>query len=480
MTGKVASVSLLGLAGCAVGPDFLVPQALVERAWLTPIASGAAPAGTIDAREFWSEFHDRTLLKMIAMADARSLTLQTAAETVKQAQGQIRIDRANLFPTVQSTVGSTYAQPTIAGELKNQNLGATTDQSLGQLSWELDFWGQVRRQIEGDSANLKASEYAYAAAKVSLEASVATTYINLRMAERMIQVDEENLKDQAENKRVAFAKAQSGLNSQLDYSQSNTQYEQTNSQLPALRQSLMQDQHALGVLIGETPDYFARHEKADAGLPAVPRWLPVGAPKDLLRRRPDVLQDELNAAAQSARIGVAEAALYPSFSLTGEFGYSNTGIVAQTFMWQNRVIQAGGNLVMPIFDRDRLVAQVDVQDNVFRQAVLTYQNQVLSAQQDVEDSLAEVKEQTELVADDKRADDAAAETTALSLTQYNAGQADFTTVSSAAATRQQTSIALVQAQGGLLQAYVSAFRALGGGWEPGAKPQQVAETGGRP
>jgi len=470
----------LWLSACTVGPDFTAPAVKIERAWLTPRARTAVPAGSVGADRFWAGFHDKALLRLLQMADAQSLTLQSTAESIKQAQQQIRIDTANLLPTVAMNGASNYSQPTIASSLQGQNLGATTNQVLGMLSWELDFWGQVRRAIQADTAALASSEYAYAAAKVSLEASVASTYVNLRMTERLIEVNEANLKEQAENRRVANAKFKAGFTSELDYSQADTQYQQTRSLLPALRQSLMQYQHALSVLLGETPDYFVRHEPGNTGLPAIPRLLPIGAPKDLLRRRPDVLQYELTAAQQSARIGVQEAALYPSFSLTGEFGYSAPVSFANLFQWKNRVTAYGATMTLPIFDRDKLQSEVNIQDSVFRQAVLAYQNQVLTAQQDVEDGLAQVKQQTELVSDDRKANDSAVETTQLSLKQYNAGQADFTTVSTAEQTHQQTSTGLVQAEAGLLQAYISTFRAIGGGWEPDDRPRPavLASEGG--
>ncbi len=211
------------------------------------------------------------------------------------------------------------------------------------------------------------------------------------------------------------------------------------------------------------------HEPEGAGLPAAPTALPIGAPRDLLRRRPDVLQAEFNAAAQSARIGVAQAALYPTFTLTGEFGYANTGSVNNLFRWDNRAIQYGAGFTLPIFDRGKLTSQVRIEDSLFRQSVLAYQNQVLTAQQDVEDGLSAVQGQQGQLEDLQRADTAAQRAAKLALLRYLGGETDYTTVSSAEQTHSSTSDSLVQAQGGVLLAYINVFRALGGGWEPGAK-----------
>jgi NodT family efflux transporter outer membrane factor (OMF) lipoprotein len=439
----------------------------LESDWIDmPAAAGEAPQ-TVSATAYWAGFHDATLIRLLQKGDDQSPNLLSSVELITQARQQVRIDVGNLLPAVQVSAGSNYAAPTIASELQGKNLGATTDQLLGQLNWEIDFWGRVRRALESDRASLQSAQAGLAAARVSLEASVASAYVNVRMTERRIEVAESNLKQQAEDKRIAAAKYRLGATSELDFRQAEAQYEQTNSQLPALRQSLAQYQHSLSVLVGETPDYFARHEPAGTGLPTVPADLPIGAPRDLLRRRPDVLQAELNAAAQSARIGVAKAALYPTFSLTGQFGYATTGNLGTLFRWNNRAVQYGGGFTIPIFDRGQLVAQVRIQDSLFRQAVLAYQNQVLTAQQDVEDGLASVTGQTAQAKELALADSAAARAAALALLQYRAGQVDYTTVSTAEQTHAQTSDALVQAQAGVLQAHITVFRAIGGGWESG-------------
>jgi NodT family efflux transporter outer membrane factor (OMF) lipoprotein len=466
-------VSLFCLSACApVGPNFSRPVPKVESDWIDSPASERQPS-TVTSAIFWADFHDETLTRLIRKGDEQSPTLLSAVQLMVQAQQQVRIDVANLLPTVQLSGSSNYGLPTIESQLKGTTAGATTDQLLGQLSWEIDFWGQLRRQLESDKASLKSARAGLTAARVSLEASVASAYCNLRMTERRIEVAEANLLQQAEEKRIAEAKYRLGATSELDFRQAETQYEQTKSQLPVLRQTLAQYQHSLSVLVGETPDYFVRHERARTGLPTVPAILPIGAPRDLLRRRPDVLQAEYNAAAQSARIGVAKAALYPSFSLTGEFGYTTIGSANDLFRWDSRAVQYGVGFTFPIFDRGKLVSQVRIEDSLFRQAVLTYQNQVLTAQQDVEDGLASIAGQTGQVDELGLANTAAARAIALAMLQYRAGQVDYTTVSTAEQNRAQSSDSLVQAQGGVLLAHISVFRAIGGGWDPNGSESRV-------
>jgi NodT family efflux transporter outer membrane factor (OMF) lipoprotein len=303
---------------------------------------------------------------------------------------------------------------------------------------------------------------------VSLKASVANAYINARIYANRIQVANANLREQAENMRIAEARYRLGASSEIDWRQAQTQFEQTQSQIPALRSSLEQSQNALSVLIGETPDYFAKHYSASlaADLPKIPAVLPLGVPADLLRRRPDVRQAEFIAISQSARIGQAEAALYPSFSLSGSIGFQTMPDGRDLFSWDSRTINYGAGFSFPLFDRGALLRKVKVQDISFQQAVLAYQNQVLTAQQNVEDALSSFfnsKAQLDALG---RGYTAAKRSTDLSLRRYLNGLTDFTTVTNAQQSQLQTSDSLVQAQSSVLLAAISAYRSVGGGWTP--------------
>ena len=457
----LAAISLLLTACVTVGPDFTPPKVKLQDNWTV-----SSDQASHSSAAYWDSFQDATLVQLIALANKNNPTLESAAQAINQARSALRIDQGNSLPVANLSASSQYQQPTVESSLKGKNGEAVTQQVLGQLSWEIDFWGQWRRAIESDRANLAMAQASLAAAKTSLEASVASTYCTVRMLEKRIGVAKANLLEQAENLRIAEARYRLGATSELDYRQSQTQYEQTHSQLPGLQISLEQNQHALSILLGEPPTYFASNYPAGRGMPTVPDSVPLGAPSDLLRRRPDVLQAEYAAAAQSARIGVAETALYPSFTLNGAIGYSTTDGLNNLFKWDSRAATYGIGFNLPIFDRGRLTEQVKVQDSLFAQSVLVYQNQVLKAQQEVEDALSAIAGNARQLEDLQRADKAAARTSALAQLQYRAGQVDYTTVSSAVQAHLQTSDSVVQIEGGLLQAYISAFRALGGGWVP--------------
>ncbi len=457
----LAAISLLLTSCVTVGPDFSPPKVKLQDNW-----SASGVNAPLSNAAYWNSFQDPTLVQLIALANKNSPTLESAAQAINQARSALRIDQGNSLPVANLSASSQYQQPTVESLLKGKNGEAVTQQMMGQLSWEIDFWGQWRRTIEADRANIAMAQAALAAAKTSLEASVASTYCSVRMLEKRIEVAKDNLVEQAENLRIAKARYRLGATSELDYRQSETQYEQTNSQLPGLQISLEQNRHALSILLGEPPGYFANNYPANTGMPSVPAALPLGAPSDLLRRRPDVLQAEYAAAAQSARIGLAETALYPSFTLNGAIGYSTTNGMNNLFKWDSRAAAYGIGFNLPIFDRGRLTEQVKVQDSLFAQSVLAYQNQVLKAQQEVEDALSAISGNARQLEDLQRADKAAARTSALAQLQYRSGQVDYTTVSSAVQAHLQTSDSVVQTEGGVLQATISAFRALGGGWTP--------------
>jgi outer membrane protein TolC len=214
-----------------------------------------------------------------------------------------------------------------------------------------------------------------------------------------------------------------------------------------------------------------QHFPVGSGMPSVPEGVPLGVPADLLRRRPDVMQAQYAAAAQSARIGVASSALYPSFTLNGAIGYSGMNGTSNLFNWDNRAIAYGLEFNLPIFDRGRISEQVKVQDSLFRQSVLAYQNQVLKAQQEVDDALSAMSGNARQLSNLQQADKAAARTSSLAQLRYRAGQVDYTTVTSAVQAHLQTSDAVVQIEGGVLLACISAYRALGGGWDSTAQAE---------
>jgi NodT family efflux transporter outer membrane factor (OMF) lipoprotein len=455
----------IALAGCAVGPNYQRPKLELQESWAT------MPEDTnqIALTNWWQEFDDARLNQLLQIGREHNQGLHAAAVRIAQAQAQLGIAAAPTLPVVQLSFGHTFTKPDGLSQLQNKTSGSTAQQLSLQASWEPDLWGAVRRGLQSDTANWASTIAAYQAGMVALEANIATLYFNIRTLETRLQVAESNLAQQQENLRIATARFRAGAVSEQDVSQAQVLYEQTRANLPVLRTALQQSQHGLSVLLGKTPDFYQKNYAAGGALPNVPRQIPARIPRDLLQRRPDVLQAEYAAIAQAARIGQAKSALFPSFSLGGSFGYQatnrGTNKLDDLFKWTNPISSLTGNLLFPIFNHGLLVNQVRVQDAIFQQAILNYQAQVLLAQQEVEDALSNITAYRHVLDSLTTARTSARRSTTLALERYKAGASDFTTVTAAYQAQLQVEDGLAQAQGNLLQAFVSTYRALGGSWD---------------
>ncbi len=459
----------LVLAGCKVGPNFKRPETRVAEHWID--APPQATPAPVDTASWWKLFADPTLDELIDSAYHGNLSLQAAAAHILQAQAQLNVDIGQLFPQQQVLAGGAQYERQAQSQLLalGQNPVVKSSQLGLSATWELDFWGKYRRAIEADRAAMRASIAAYDSALVSLTAGVASTYVNIRTFEARIKVAEDNLDIQKESLRIAKAQFEAGETSELDVQQAQTQLSQTQAQIPGLKNSLRTNKDSLAVLLGITPAEADARLGAAGVIPTAPDRVADGVPKDLLRRRPDVLQAELTAAAQSAGIGVAKANLFPSFSLSGSFGFVGTnarnGSIGDLFNWDNRAASAGASFVFPILNYGRIVNSVRVQDAVFQQAVLSYQNTVLQAQQEVEDSRSGFAAARETLATLTDAANSARRATQLAIVRYKEGAADYTTVLSAEQSQLQIEDALASARGSVPLAVVGIYRALGGGWQ---------------
>ncbi len=455
----------IGLAACMVGPDYQRPNVDLQKNWTSSTESPSDKK----LSSWWKQFNDVRLRALLQTGRENSQSLQTAALRILQAQAQLGISMAPELPSVQLLASGAYTKPDLAQQLQGKKGGSTTQQISLQASWEPDLWGAIRRNVQSDEASWVSTVAAYQAAMVALEANIATLYFNICTLKARLQVANDNLLQQEENQRIANARFRAGASSEQDLRQAQVLYEQTRSHIPALRAALWQSQHALSVLLGKPPDYYQKTYHDDASMPTVPETIPTGIPRDLLQRRPDVLQAEYAAIAQSSRIGQAKAALFPSFSLGGSFGFqssdSGQNNLDDLWKWRNPVTNMAASFLFPIFNYGKLVSYVRVQDAVFQQAVVNYQAKVLSAQQEVEDALSAINGYRDTVNSLHDARTAARRSTALALERYKAGASDFTTVTTAYQAQLQVEDGLTQAHGNLLQSFVSAYRALGGGWD---------------
>lgn len=458
----VCAFAALFLSGCMVGPDFKQPEVPISEQWKAQTGGEFTEAVAlvrdqqINPVQWWQQFDDSTLTALLAYAGQENLSLQSAALRIYQARAQLGISDATLLPTVMAT------------GVASAGNSATNRQALLQANWELDFWGKYRRGIESTFASFQSEIAAYYSADVSLAATVAGTYVNIRNAEELIRVARSNLGLQAESLRIADARYRAGSTSLLALSQAQTRYRQTKAKIPGLIERLNRQRNAMSLLLGQPPGFYESQFGQSTSTLKAPQALNVGIPADLLRRRPDVAAAEYRAASQSALIGMREADLYPSFSLSGLFGYMSATVNyqnSQSFTFEGSSTSGGASFRLPIFYRGAIIDQIRVQDAVFEQAVLNYQNTVLLAQAEVEDALMRIATAESAAKDFGRALTSARQAARLALDLYEEGQSDYNTVIVAQQVLLQVQSDLVQSKSDAFLGYVDAFKALGGGWD---------------
>jgi NodT family efflux transporter outer membrane factor (OMF) lipoprotein len=447
-----------------VGPNYSTPKSDVAPKWMPSAAVEEKPLNAVDAH-WWKLFSDPVLDSLVESAYRNNLSLQIAGARVLQARAQLNQSIGNLFPQQQGLSGAVNYQRSGAPV----TLNSWNDNLLFAASWEIDVWGKIRRSIESDRAAYIGSVASYDDALVTVIADTASAYVNVRTAEERLRVAARNVDIQKESLRVASVQFQYGEVSELDVKQAATLLAQTEAQIPTLRNTLRQAKDALGLLLGITPDAVDARLGGEGDIPAAPGNVAAGIPQDLLRRRPDVRAAGLQAASQSALIGVAVAQMYPSFSLAGAFGFSSSTLgpssLADMFTWQTRAAQLGASFFFPIFNYGRLVNQVRVQDAAFQAAILNYQNTVLTAQQEVEDGLSAFSTAGEALGHLESAAESARRTTSLSMLQYKAGEVGFTTVITSEQSQLAIEDSVASTRGGVVLGLISVYRALGGGWE---------------
>jgi len=459
------------LSGCMVGPDFTRPSGKVSKSWLEG-GDERVKTSPVEYRGWWRAFDDSVLDQLISQAYQENLSLKIAGVRVLEARATLGIVAGELYPQTQQAFG--YLQYNRTSErapqaLFNSDLNYRQSEIGFQAGWELDFWGKFRRAVESANASWLASIANYDNALVSLTASVANSYITIRTLEKRLDIARQNVGIQKENLRVAEARFRYGTASQLDAEQAKTVLYNTQASIPIFETQLKQARDVLSVLLGLPPTDLADLLKGASEIPVSPAQVVVGIPADLLRRRPDIRIAEQQAAAQCAEIGVAKAEIYPAFSLTGNFGFLSSDVgnfkLSDMFQWKSRAAQAGPSFQWNILNYGRIANNVRVQDARFQELLLTYQNAVLTAQQEVEDNLVaflKAQDQAGFLAQSVSSAKASLD---LAVLQYRQGIVDFTTVLVAQLALLNTQDSLASALGNISTSLVGIYRALGGGWE---------------
>ncbi len=464
------------LSGCSmVGPDYQPPPVSTAAHWLQ-IGNANINADSPELNDWWKVFNDPVLESLISTAYAQNLPLRVAGIRVLEARARLAIAMGEYYPQQQQAFGS-YSYSRISENSAEASPGRSLDFRSAEFgmgaSWEMDFWGKFRRAIQAEDTNLLASMAAYDDALVTLLSDVATTYVVIRTFEEQLEIARKNVSIQRETWKIADARFRGGQTGERDVQQALTQLRATEATIPQLELSLQQAKNALSILLGLTPAELVSKLGSGIGssgvIPVAPIKIAAGIPADLLRRRPDIRLAELRAMTQSSLVGVAEAELYPSFSLGGSFGLvsadNGSADVSDVFSITSRTAAIGPSFVWNILNYGQLTNAVRVQDARLQQALVDYQNSVLLAQREVEDSLVGFAKSREVVGLLTQAATAARSTVQLSRIQYEGGTTDYTTVINAQAALLEQENALAQARSAVPQSLIGLYRALGGGWQ---------------
>ena len=475
--GLLLSMLLTGAVGCAglqewkengykVGPNYRRPCAKTSTGWIDSQSPNVVVAEQ-DNSQWWGVFNDPTLEQLVQTAYQQNLTLRAAGLRVLQARTQRDISTLNLLPQSQAMTGS-YSRNQISRNGPNifpgTNFSFDNWRTGFDMSWELDVWGRIRRSVEAADAALDAQVESYDAVLVTLIGDVAATYVELRALDERLNLAEKNAQLQKSSLDLAGKRNEEGKVSSLDVSQAKANYTDTLALIPSLRQARRLAVNRLAILLGMTPQDLEPMMRERGGMPLAPEQAVVGIPNELLRRRPDIRAVERQVAIQSARIGIAQAELYPHFGISGEMGVnsekfrdlfssgSEFGAIVPGFRWN-------------ILNYGRLIRGVEVEKLKFEESVVNYQNAVLAAHQEVEDAIVSFIESKQRLEQLRQSAAAVAEAVETVRLQYKEGKADFGRVFVLESALVQRQDELVSVEAEVSISLVKVYKGLGGGWE---------------
>jgi outer membrane protein, multidrug efflux system len=452
-------------AGCTVGPKYVRPAVDQPPHFKSQPADNAAP---LIAPEWWRLYNEPEIERLIASAHASNQTLQQAVAAVEQARALTRVARSYLYPSI--ALNSAFVRErlsaTRASTITGQRVpnGAIINDWLTpiDLSYEIDVWGRIRRSLESARAQAAATADDLAMVRLTVETDVAQGYYTLRSLDAQTEILTQSVAAYREQVRVLSAQLTSGLVGPIVVSQAQAQLEATVAQQADTQRARADQEHALAILCGSAASSFA--VAPNPMYEASPPVVPPGLPAQILVRRPDVATAEQNIVGANAQIGVAIAALYPTFSLTSFAGFESDD-PSQLFNWQSRVAAIAPSILAPIFQGGRLKANVEAARAFYRQSVAAYVNQVLVAYADVEDALTDLHALSDEVVSLRAAVSAAQNYLSLAKVQYKYGLVDYLIVIDAERTLLANQLLLAQTVNLHMGASIHLIKALGGGWE---------------
>lgn len=443
----------LGGAGCALGPDYVRPAVEVPRNYRFAMTSveGLAPE---QVPAWWRAFNDAELDALVEEGLVANHDLRIATARVDEFAARVVGTRAQGFPQV--GYGASAARQRAAG---TGEVGESYS-ALLSASWELDLWGRIRREEEAARANLLATEQARVGVALTLVSTIISGYVTLLDLDRQLEIAEATLKGRKENVDVFQMRLDGGAVSEFEMMQVTAEYETAAAAIPELRQAIVQQEHALSLLVGRNPGPIRRGRTLYT-LEAPP--VPAGLPSDLIVRRPDILQSEQQLVAANALVGAARALYFPTVSLTGTGG-SVSSELDELFTGPTRTWSFVGQLLGPIF-AGGAIDSANAQAQARReQALEIYRQTIQSAFRDVDNALSAIQNTRVLVASLERRVAALQRAVELARERYDNGYTDYLSVLDTERSLFSAELALSTARGDGYRSLVDLYRALGGDW----------------
>ena len=463
-------ILMLILSGCAaVGPDYTPPPTDAPADWHSVTDENGITVAATSSEElahWWTVFNDPTLTGLIEKATTGNTDLRQAQARLREARARRGISEADRFPTFTASGAASSSK-------SSKELGSGTIRELYtagfDAKWELDLFGAKRRALEAADADLEASREDLNDVLVSLLAEVARNYLEVRTYQTRLAIANENLCTREETAALTRQRKATGLASQLEVEQITAVLEQARAQLPALETGLRQAENRLTVLIGEQPGSLTDTLAQPQPIPAVPEQLLVGVPTEVLRHRPDVRRAERQLAAQTARIGVATAALYPDLSLSGSIGLEAL-TPGRLFNSDAQNSSARAGVSWSVFDFGAIRQNIEIQNAQQEQALINYEGTILTALEEVENSLTAYGREQHRYQSLLRAATATENSFVMARQQYEAGLINFLTVLDSQRSMLSTQDQVANSRSAITANLISIYKALGGGWTSAAAP----------
>ncbi len=451
---SVFALASVVLSGCVLGPDYQRPDSSVPVEFRhTPGWKVAQPSELSSSVSWWSLYQDASLADLLKQLETSNQNLRAAEAAWREARALVGGSRSALYPNATGQVGTSRTG-------NDQGVNKSNEVALG-LSWQLDIWGQVRRQVEASEANAQASAAEWAGVRLSQQSELVQNYLQLRVIDEQMRLLDATVKAYQRSLQLTENRYKAGVVTRADVSQALTQLKNTQAQRLDLDWQRARYEHAIAVLVGSTPNavQVARVET----LPQLP-VLPMDVPSALLERRPDIAAAERQVMAANAEIGVAETAYFPDLTLSASGGYRGSNL-ADWISMPNRFWSIGPQFAMTLFDAGLRRSKVEQAEARYDQQVARYRQTTLQAIGEVEDALVQLNVLAEEIVVQREALAASQDTLRLTENQYQAGMVDYLAVTNAQTIALNSQRTLLNLLGTQLTASVQLISALGGGWQ---------------